>query len=64
MVDDGDGMSMQGVVAVAVDDAGDMGACHGHCCSSLPLSLLWVLLLVVVSNCAGRRSRWEICTRG
>ena len=44
-------------------DVGDMGAHHGHCCGSLPLSSLWVLLLVVISNCAGGGSRWEVCTR-
>ena len=62
-MNNGDGVSTREVVGVAVDDAGDVGACHGHCCSSLPLSSLWVLLLVVVSNCAGGGSRWEVCTR-
>ena len=56
-MNDGDSVSMQGAVGVAVDDVGDVGGCCGHCCSSLPLSLSWVLLLVVVSNCAGGRSR-------
>ena len=38
-MNDGDGVSMRGAVGVVVDDVGDVGACHGHCCSSLPLSL-------------------------
>ena len=63
MADDGDGMSMQEAEAVAVDDVGDMGAHHGGCCGYLPLSLLWVPLLVVISNCVGEESRWEVCTR-
>ena len=48
---------------MAVDDVGDMRVHCGHCCGSLPLSLLWVLLLVVVSNHVGGGSRQEVCTR-
>ena len=39
VVDDGDGISMQGAVAVAVavDDVGDVRAHHGGCCGYFPL---------------------------
>ena len=63
MADDGDGVSMRGAVAVVVDDVGDVGAHCGGCCGYLLLLSLWVPLLVVISNCVGGESRWEVHTR-